>query len=170
MALIITVETSEPIGNLLVAELKGARKIIYTSPQDLVEVGKTPVLINVSSRYYQEEELNMEKFREMAEVHFFLPYFLLQTYLATECLIFINLIFKKKGPEWFTLNVLAQNVVNLFKEAQKFYSKRIIGVVVEGEVTPPEILHVINFILDNKVISGVVEVKRDQNSFGDIEN
>ncbi|RLF96442.1 hypothetical protein DRN58_09715 [Thermococci archaeon] len=160
MALIVTTETSEPIGNLLVAELPEARKIIYTSPKDLVEVGKTPVLINIASQCYQEEELNMEKFREMAEVHFFLPYFLLQTFLATECLIFINLIFKKKGPEWFTLNIFAQNVVNLFMEAQKFYSKRMIGVVVEGEVTPPELLHVIKFIMDNKVISGVMEVRR----------
>ena len=160
MVLIVTTESSEPIGNLLVAELKGARKIIYTSPQDLADVSKTPVLINVSSHYYQEEELDMEKFREMVEVHFFLPYFLLQTFLATECLVFINLIFKKKGPEWFTLNVLAQNVVNLFMEAQKFYSKRMIGAVVEGEVTPPELLHVIKFIMDNKVISGVMEVRR----------
>ena len=148
MVLIVTTEPSEPIGNLLVAELKGARKIIYTSPQDLADVSKTQILINVSSHYYQEEELNMEKFREMAEVHFFLPYFLLQTFLATECLIFINLIFKKKGPEWFTLNIFAQNVVNLFMEAQKFYSKRMIGVVVEGEVTPPEILDTIKFIMD----------------------
>jgi len=158
--LIVTTEFSEPIGNLLVAELPKARKIIYTSPKDLVEVNNTHVLINISSHYYQEEELNMKKFREMAEVHFFLPYFLLQTFLATECSVFINLIFKKKGFEWFTLNVLAQNVVNLFTEAQKFYSKRIVGIVVEGEVTPPEILHVIKFIMDNTVISGVVEVRR----------
>jgi len=158
--LIVTTEFSEPIGNLLVAELPKARKIIYTSPKDLVEVNNTHVLINISSHYYQEEELNMKKFREMAEVHFFLPYFLLQTFLATECSVFINLIFKKKGFEWFTLNVLAQNVVNLFTEAQKFYSKRIVGVVVEGEVTPPELLHVIKFIMDNKVMSGVVEVRR----------
>lgn len=158
--LIVTTEFSEPIGNLLVAELPKARKIIYTSPKDLVEVNNTHVLINISSHYYQEEELNMKKFREMAEVHFFLPYFLLQTFLATECSVFINLIFKKKGFEWFTLNVLAQNVVNLFTEAQKFYSKRIVGVVVEGEVTPPELLHVIKFIMDNTVISGVVEVRR----------